>query len=328
MFLLHGVGVMLERVRRGWIQFLSAVFFNLPFLSVYLKHVPVPVLHCYACPLAAGACPIGTLQFFLVSGQIPFLTLGLLALFGLLLGRFFCGYLCPFGFLQDLLFKITKKEKRLPRWFGYGKYLTLALLVVVMPWLLKEPLFCKICPAGTLEAGVPIVAQEYIKERKSLRAPDTKTENFSFPGLEKAPLEKKSPRESLVERGSLKGKKELKPLFESTDFLQSSTILGLIGWFFYFKLLLLFLFLSLALFIKRPFCQICPLGAIFSFFNKITVFRRKKYTALKCKSCNLCVPVCPAGLNPKLELNSTGCLKCYACQAGSCAAIENDGPGW
>lgn len=319
---------MLLRMKRGFIQFLSTVFFNLPFLSVYLKHVPVPVLHCYACPLAAGACPIGTIQFFLISGQIPFLTLGLLLLFGLLLGRFFCGYLCPFGFLQDLLFKITKSEKKLPRWFGYGKYLTLAVLVVILPLLLREPLFCKVCPAGTLEAGIPIATQEWIEEQKAKNSPDKKSDNspFSFP--RNAPQATKSPDQSFVEIKPVKEKNTLRPMFESTDFLQSSPILALIGWFFYFKLVLLFIFLNLALFIKRPFCKICPLGAIFSFFNKITLLRRKKYTPLKCKSCNLCVPVCPAGLNPRLELNSPNCLKCYQCQVSVCGAIEDDATGW
>ena len=72
------------------------------------KQVCVPGLNCYSCPGALGACPIGSLQSFM-SGAVlrfPFYVLGLMILFGLILGRRICGWLCPFGLVQELLYKI------------------------------------------------------------------------------------------------------------------------------------------------------------------------------------------------------------------------------
>ena len=63
------------------------------------KAVCVPVLNCYSCPGALGACPIGSLQAAVggVRHHFPFYVLGLLTLFGVVLGRAVCGLLCPLG---------------------------------------------------------------------------------------------------------------------------------------------------------------------------------------------------------------------------------------
>ena len=102
-----------------------------------LKYVCVPGLNCYSCPGALASCPIGALQALLNQRgfQVPFAALGFFFLFGSLLGRFVCGWLCPFGLVQDLLHKIPifQKQKRLPghNILKYGKYAVLVLLVCV-----------------------------------------------------------------------------------------------------------------------------------------------------------------------------------------------------
>lgn len=133
------------------------------------KAVCVPGLNCYSCPGALGACPIGSLQATLDSGKfkIAFYVLGFLMIIGALFGRFVCGWLCPFGLVQDLLYKIPvrKKRKVLPgdKWLKYLKYVMLALLVVILPMFvvdvtgLGRPWFCEyVCPSGTLFAGIPL----------------------------------------------------------------------------------------------------------------------------------------------------------------------------
>jgi len=90
---------------------------------------------------------------------------GTLILLGVLLGRFVCGFLCPFGWLQELLHKIpgkkisTKKLKPLT----YIKYVVLLFAVVLLPVLvvndvgMGDPFFCKyICPQGVLEGAIPL----------------------------------------------------------------------------------------------------------------------------------------------------------------------------
>ena len=125
------------------------------------KSICVPVLNCYSCPGALGACPIGALQTVLGRGRFPFYVLGLMMAFGVVLGRAICGLLCPFGLVQDLLHKIPIPKYQLPprldRALRWLKYIVLALLVVLLPLLaaiqsgIATPYFCKwLCPAGTL----------------------------------------------------------------------------------------------------------------------------------------------------------------------------------
>ena len=124
-----------------------------------LKGFCVPALNCYACPLAVFACPIGTIQHFVAHGayHITLYTVGILGITGALVGRMACGWGCPFGLLQDLTFKIRSRKFSLPGWLTYGKYAALAILVIIIPLITRQPWFCKLCPAGTLEAGIPLV---------------------------------------------------------------------------------------------------------------------------------------------------------------------------
>ena len=135
-----------------------------------MKYACVPGLNCYSCPGALAACPIGALQaLFNQKGfQIPFGMIGFFFIVGSLLGRFVCGWLCPFGLVQDLLYKIPvfHKRKRLPfhSVLKYGKYAALFLFVGIGSLFLfggfaKVPAFCKyICPSGTLFGAVPLLA--------------------------------------------------------------------------------------------------------------------------------------------------------------------------
>ena len=131
----------------------------------------VPGLNCYSCPGALGACPIGSLQAVLGSRnyKMAFYVVGFLMVVGAVFGRFVCGWLCPFGLVQDLLYKIpfVKKLRKLPgdRWLKWLKYVLLVGFVIILPLFAVDiigqgqPWFCEyICPSGTLLAGIPLLA--------------------------------------------------------------------------------------------------------------------------------------------------------------------------
>ncbi len=129
------------------------------------KAICVPFLNCYSCPGALGACPVGAFQS-LAAGFARTISLyltGLLLAVGALGGRFVCGWLCPFGFVQELLHRRDGSRRQLPRALEQVKFVVLGL-TIVLPFVwrdltgLAEPYFCKyVCPAGTLGGGIPLI---------------------------------------------------------------------------------------------------------------------------------------------------------------------------
>lgn len=166
----------MDKHKHRWKIQLGAALASNPFLINILhgkisrggmKAICVPGLNCYSCPAAAASCPIGALQAVIGSSkfQFSYYIAGFLLLVGALLGRVVCGFLCPFGWFQELLHKLPTKKfstKRL-RILTYLKYVILLLFVIVLPMTvvnevgMGDPFFCKyICPAGILEGGLPL----------------------------------------------------------------------------------------------------------------------------------------------------------------------------
>lgn len=164
---------------RGWIQAGATLLSNIHLSNFFKgeiyqgsgKAVCVPGLNCYSCPAASGACPIGAFQAVAGSSKFGFsyYITGFLILVGVLLGRFVCGFLCPFGWLQDLLHKIPGRKISTGRLkpLTYMKYAVLIGTVILLPALMTndvgmgDPYFCKyICPQGVLEGALPLAAAD------------------------------------------------------------------------------------------------------------------------------------------------------------------------
>ncbi len=132
------------------------------------KYFCAPGINCYSCPGAVGACPLGSLQGAISAGHTTlFYVGGILLLYALAFGRMICGWLCPFGLIQELFYKIpTPKLKKSPvtRLLSYLKYVILVFFVGIVPLIyafrdMPLPAFCKyICPAGTIEGGLSLLS--------------------------------------------------------------------------------------------------------------------------------------------------------------------------
>jgi ferredoxin-type protein NapH len=140
--------------KRKITQVLALIVFNLGFFRILKTGFLCPSLYCYGCPFALFACPIGVLQNFVTFRQVPFFTFGSLGVYGMLLGRVFCGWACPFGALHDLVGYLKgEKSVKTPRCW-YIKYIVL-FVVLALAWITLDTVFCKFCPSGSLFAAIP-----------------------------------------------------------------------------------------------------------------------------------------------------------------------------
>ena len=262
----------MARNKHRWKFQLAATLSSNPFLLNFFqgkihkgssKIVCVPGLNCYSCPAAAASCPIGSFQAVIGSSKFHFTyyIVGFLILIGMLLGRAVCGFLCPFGWLQELLHKIPTKKISTQKLhlFTYLKYVILVVFVIVLPITvvnevgLGDPFFCKyICPAGILEGGIPL---------------------------------------SVADAG----------------------IRASLGELFTWKSCILLGVMVLSVLFYRPFCKwICPLGAFYALFNKISLYRFHIDTN-KCTSCGSCSNVCKMDVAVFRTPNHAECIRCGDC---------------
>lgn len=164
--------------KRKWIQLYAALLYNANLKgfvqgNIYkggTKVLCAPGINCYSCPGAVGACPLGSLQGAISSGHSTLWYVGgILLLYSILFGRMICGWICPFGYIQELVYKLKTpklKKNKFTRILSYLKYVLLVVFVFIIPimYAFKDqplPAFCKfICPAGTLEGGMLLLANE------------------------------------------------------------------------------------------------------------------------------------------------------------------------
>ncbi len=164
--------------RRKLIQLYCALLFNANLKgfatgNIYTgstKKFCAPGINCYSCPGAVGACPLGSLQgSFSADRSTLYYVGGILLLYAILFGRMICGWMCPFGLIQELVYKIpTPKLKKSPvtRLLSFLKYVILVFFVFIVPitYAFRDtplPAFCKyICPAGTIEGGLLLLSNE------------------------------------------------------------------------------------------------------------------------------------------------------------------------
>ena len=249
-----------------------------------LKATCVPGFNCYSCPGAVASCPLGSLQNALNAAghTAPWYVLGILALFGAILGRTICGWICPLGLIQELLHKIPTpkiRKSHITRKLSYLKYVFLAVFVIAIPLIygvgkgIILPGFCKyICPAGTFEGAV---------------------------GLLQNPV-------------------------NATSFYQ-------LGAVFTNKWVIMLVIGLACIFCYRTFCRfICPLGAIYGFFNRFAL-TGVKVNPERCNGCGLCVMKCQMDIKHVGDHECISCGKCInTCAQGAislkCGKITLKGP--
>lgn len=261
-------------IKRRLIQLYSALLYNAhirgfaegEIFTGKTKAVCVPGFNCYSCPGAIGACPLGSLQNALgsLNKNIGFYVFGIILLYGMLLGRTICGWICPLGLIQELLHKIPTpkiRKSRITRGLSYLKYVILVVFAVIIPIYygimlgIPVPGFCKyICPAGTFEGAMGMLPK-------------------------------------------------------------NPAWLSMLGPIFTRKFVIMVTVGLACIFCYRSFCRfLCPLGAIYGMFNKISVIGVRVDTG-SCNNCGACVRNC------KMDVKQVGDHECIHC--AKCVAVCN-----
>lgn len=92
-----------------------------------------------------------------------------------------------------------------------------------------------------------------------------------------------------------------------------SGIRAALGVLFTWKACLLVGVITLSVFFYRPFCKwICPLGAFYALFNKIS-FYKFEIDNDKCTSCGACSKVCKMDVEVYNDPKDTECIRCGDC---------------
>lgn len=138
---------------RIWVQwaFLAIAAGPLFVMAPVFKNIPAPWYVCWSCPTAIAACPLGTLQHYTATGAISYFALGILILIGVLMGRLTCGWTCPMGFIQEMLFKSRKWVSYMMGVIVFGTTVFLAWFSPFMGNIMYNPSGAN--PVKPLEGG-------------------------------------------------------------------------------------------------------------------------------------------------------------------------------
>lgn len=229
----------------------------------------------------------------------PWIGLASFLIVGILIGKAMCGWVCPFGFVQDLLGYVRRQQTdlsaRAHETALYGKYVVLGLTLLI-----------SVTYSASLLAGV---GTSY---------------HTALGILATAPFTSFSPSETLFATIP-----RLISGFQFSGDIGSNILTGLSGLsaLFWVQFAIMILVLAFVIYVPRSFCRyLCPHGAIMAVMNQFSFIGLHR-EPFKCEKggCRNCVLVCPTRV-PILDLpwekfshpECIYCMKCVdACQHGA-----------
>ena len=285
----------------------------------------VPILACYYPNGRTVTCAIWQIQAYIFpfwnyprgyqviyanSGlEMLVIVFGTLIAMSLVLGRFWCGWLCPFGLYMDLLTRVRKIfrkrhlnfSERTNTALGQFRYVIIAVMIILSIIFGSYAIFGTQLVPGTVPGGpegteAGIVSQ--INEPFCLVCP-------------------MRPLCILFETG-----------IGALNWSYISQIVYGPFWIsgFYLTSLNLFILVAvtiLSLAYRRFWCRICPVGALSGFFSTFTPFKQIALTRLykeeeKCTKCGICKRVCPTQATDVYEkkggdVTESRCMLCARC---------------
>ncbi|MHA1712595.1 MAG: 4Fe-4S binding protein [Candidatus Ranarchaeia archaeon] len=248
----------------------------------------LPILQTYSNPATVSTGLFSLLQIRIISGFFPFLEIGVLLITVLLVGRGFCGWVCPFGTLQDIIAKAPTKKWRidpnLNKDLAEIKYYLLGVILVLCTWI-----------------GISTVQGTAEGLKNALGA------------LADGPFDAISPAATIDTLFSWMIIEGVMPTLDNIVGFLSMPI------FFWIRVGFLLFIVFLSMFIPRAFCRyFCPMGALAAIFSKYSFFGYTRKPHL-CDKLRVCEEQCPMGIRilqeDWMQIRSRECINCGICWA-------------
>ncbi len=277
----------------------------------YPDGLSVPTFACYYASGRTTTCVVWQLQsyifpywetssMYLTTGlERLAISFGLLVVMSLILGRFFCGWICPFGLYMDLLSRFRKSLKI--RYWSLSEKVNEALrqsrYLIIAAFLILSVILGMRAIAGV----------EFVSESELGRY-------LEIPFCQVCPAK---PLFVLVE-GFLG--------YMKLDYALSRTMgdFALTGWYLTSINVIILGVVTIGSFkIRRLWCRVCPLGGLIAVFSRFGLFNRLSLIKLnkveeKCTKCGICKRVCPPQVTEVYEkkggdVTVSDCILCFRC---------------
>jgi ferredoxin-type protein NapH len=287
--------------------------------SIMPDGLPIPVFGCYFPCGRTFTCPLWQIQTYIypfwnsgrgfgvnydLSGLERLgIVFGIVIVAAVLLGRFWCGWICPFGLYMDVMTRLRKALKIKHRSFSPGfnekfhqlSYVILALIIIVSVIFASQAIAGTQLVPGTQQGGFVYTY-------------------FNAPFCQVCPMK---PLCLLVQT--------------SVGVMRPDWVVGGTAGAFYqlgqyltsLNLAVLAIVTAAAFFFRRSWCRICPLGGLIALFNRFPPFKwisgvRIEKTEEKCTKCGVCKRVCPTQVTQVYDakegdVTTSQCLLCLRC---------------
>ena len=284
---------------RNLVQFLAFFALNLlafrfvyPFIEVNFIPIPIPVLSSLKSSYTLLGAVLDYVQIMLSHPLFPIIPLAFFLVMGAVFGRFLCGWVCPMGFIQDLILKMkgvtTKVSLRKHVSLMKIKYFLLFLILFI---------------SSTLAISLFLEAENRYKDALGPFA-----EGIFLSIAPETTLFSTIPR--LVQAGMESG------LLNFSSFTSSGYVVVL-------GLILLAIFFAGAYMVPWFWCRyVCPTGALMAIPMRFSFLGLKRDPS-KCTKCGDCVAICPMQVRilelPWEKFNDPECTLCLEC-VGTCSS--------
>jgi ferredoxin-type protein NapH len=278
---------------RRIVQFISFLLFSAIVFNLGVLPFLLPVLWTWGLPQNTVGDAFTAIQLTFYNGFFPWLAFASFLVTGILIGKALCGWVCPFGFIQDLTVYVKRrKTEPSPRTHDtilYTKYVGLAII-----------LFISITFAVSKTMGISSGYESAL-------------------GIfVKAPFTAISPAQTLFSTLPTMAL-NLKNAIGATAL---SDIIGGVGkWtaLLWAQLVFLIIVLAIMVYTPRGFCRyLCPHGAIMAIMNRFSfIGLHREPTKCTKVGCGKCVQACPMRVPimdlPWEKFSHPECIYCMKC---------------